>query len=555
MSCVGPTTGSPLEGDRRLAVDSIIRRASSCAARESGTWTAIWSPSKSALKAKQTNGWIWMAEPSTRTGMKAWMPRRCSVGARLSSTGWSLMTSSSTSQTSGRTRVDDALGALDVVGEALLDELAHDERLEQLERHLLGQPALVQLELGADDDDRPARVVDALAQQVLAEAALLALEHVGQALQAMVAGAADGAAAAAVVDQRVARLLEHALLVANDDLGRAQLEQPLQAVVAVDDAAVEVVQVGRGETAAVELDHWAQVGRNNGQDGQDHPLGPVAAAPEGLDQAKPLDRLLAPLSGRGADLGMEPLAQFVELHPADQLAYRFGAHAGTEQARTTAHTRTVFAVKFAIAEAIERRLGQQHARLESLDLVARAADLFLRPLGLALEAFLLSLDGGVVLKPLILDLAAHAVFLEGLALLDLGIDPFDLGGGGLVETRHGALAALVTGAHDHFAGGGEDDRLGGSGTAQLLDLGVGRLLRLDELGGQGRALLLALALEGGQPFVELVLAPVEVGQQLVFEVGQRLSAAATTAFGFLFELGSMRARASSSTQVTMYRAK
>jgi hypothetical protein len=62
-----------------------------------------------------------------------------------------------------------------------LDELAHDERLEQLERHLLGQPALVELELRTDDDDRAARVVDALAEQVLAEPALLALEHVAEA--------------------------------------------------------------------------------------------------------------------------------------------------------------------------------------------------------------------------------------------------------------------------------------------------------------------------------------------------------------------------------------
>ena len=43
----------------------------------------------------------------------------------------------------------DALGALDVVGEALLHELAHDEGLEELEGHLLGQAALVQLEVGA----------------------------------------------------------------------------------------------------------------------------------------------------------------------------------------------------------------------------------------------------------------------------------------------------------------------------------------------------------------------------------------------------------------------
>ena len=45
---------------------------------------------------------------------------------------------------------------------------------KQLERHLLWQTALVQLELRTDDDDRAAGVVDALAEQVLAEAALFA---------------------------------------------------------------------------------------------------------------------------------------------------------------------------------------------------------------------------------------------------------------------------------------------------------------------------------------------------------------------------------------------
>ena len=104
MSWVGATTGLPSAGDSRLAVDSSIVRASSWAAVESGTWTAIWSPSKSALNAVQTSGWIWMAEPSTRTGMKAWMPSRWSVGARFRSTGWSVMTSSRTSQTTGTTR-------------------------------------------------------------------------------------------------------------------------------------------------------------------------------------------------------------------------------------------------------------------------------------------------------------------------------------------------------------------------------------------------------------------------------------------------------------------
>jgi hypothetical protein len=36
-----------------------------------------------------------------RSGSKAWIERRCSVGARFSKTGWPLVTSSRMSQTSG----------------------------------------------------------------------------------------------------------------------------------------------------------------------------------------------------------------------------------------------------------------------------------------------------------------------------------------------------------------------------------------------------------------------------------------------------------------------
>src|SRR5439155_25381049 len=133
----------------------------------------------------------------------------------------------------GRDPLDVALRALDVVREAALDELAHDERLEELERHLLRKAALVQLEVVADDDDRAAGVVHALAKQVLPEPALLAAEHVREGLQLVVPGPRDGASAAAVVHEGVDRLLEHALLVADDDLGRAELKQTLEPVVPI----------------------------------------------------------------------------------------------------------------------------------------------------------------------------------------------------------------------------------------------------------------------------------------------------------------------------------
>ena len=85
--------------------------------------------------------------------------------------------------------LDHPLRGLDVLRVLEVDEPLHDERLEQLERHLLRQAALPQRELRPDDDDRTARVVDALAEQVLAEPALLALQHVGERLQRAVARA------------------------------------------------------------------------------------------------------------------------------------------------------------------------------------------------------------------------------------------------------------------------------------------------------------------------------------------------------------------------------
>ena len=110
----------------------------------------------------------------------------------------------------------------------------------------------MQLELRTDDDDRTARVIDALAEQILPETAALALDHVGQRLERTLVGAGHRLAATAVIEQRVDGFLEHALFVAHDDFRRLEFEQALQPVVAVDDAAVEVVEIGRREAAAVE---------------------------------------------------------------------------------------------------------------------------------------------------------------------------------------------------------------------------------------------------------------------------------------------------------------
>ncbi len=87
MSWLGSATGRPSEGLSTLLDEIMSTRASVWLSNESGTCTAIWSPSKSALNAAQTSGWIRIALPSTSTGSNAWIPSRCSVGARFRSTG------------------------------------------------------------------------------------------------------------------------------------------------------------------------------------------------------------------------------------------------------------------------------------------------------------------------------------------------------------------------------------------------------------------------------------------------------------------------------------
>ena len=165
----------------------------------------------------------------------------------------------------------------------------------------MGRPHWCSSERRADDDDRAAGVVDALAEQVLAEPALLALQHVREALERPVARTGHGPAAPSVVEQGVDGLLQHPLLVVDDDLGGAEVEQALQAVVAVDDPAVEVVEVGGGEAATVELHHRAQLGRDHRHRVEDHGarvVGPTAvgvAAVEGRDDLQPLDGLLLAL--------------------------------------------------------------------------------------------------------------------------------------------------------------------------------------------------------------------------------------------------------------------
>ena len=73
-------------------------------------------------------------------------------------------------------------------------------------------------------DDRTTRIVDALSEKVLTEAALLTLQHVGQRLQRAVTRASDRAAATAIIKERINSLLQHPLFVIDNDLWRPEVE-------------------------------------------------------------------------------------------------------------------------------------------------------------------------------------------------------------------------------------------------------------------------------------------------------------------------------------------
>ena len=111
--------------------------------------------------------------------------------------------------------------------------------------------------------------------------------------------------------------------------------------------------------------------------------GRVPGSAERLDEAQPLDGLLAAHAGGGPDLAVQVGGERLEVHARDALTDRLGAHARAEQPGRATHAAAVLAVELAEVPAVERGLGQQLARLEPRDLVLGLADLLLEAFGLA----------------------------------------------------------------------------------------------------------------------------------------------------------------------------
>ena len=253
-------------------------------------------------------------------------------------------------------------------------------------------------------------------------------------------GPVTGPAAATVVEQCVDGLLQHALFVVDDDLRRTEVEQALETVVAVDHAAVQVVEVGGGETATVELDHRAQFRRDHRHRVEDHRLGVVAATAvlvttvERRDDLEALDRLLLALRAErlaARVARVDRLAELdlllVEVDPVDERLDRLGAGAALEVlAVLVAHLAPQHLVFDDLARVQRAELVPGAGDEIELDLVA-LADAFDLLVGFLLDlldvgglgVFLLRL-GGRALELLVpaIDGELH-LLLDGVALFEV----------------------------------------------------------------------------------------------------------------------------------------
>ena len=113
--------------------------------------------------------------------------------------------------------------------------------------------------------------------------------------------------------------------------GALSSSRRLQAVVAVDDAAVQVVEVGGREAAAVQRHQRTQVRRQHRQHGHHHPLRTVARLEEGFDQLDALGQALE-LGFRtgGGDLFLQADHLRLQVDRAQQVVHGLGAHRGVE---------------------------------------------------------------------------------------------------------------------------------------------------------------------------------------------------------------------------------
>ena len=219
---------------------------------------------------------------------------------------------------------------LEVGSHASGNQFMHDERFEEFDSHFLWQAALVHLQFWSDYNYGTAGVVHTLTKKVLTETALLTFQHVGEGLERAVARSGYRSSAAAVIDNGIHSFLEHTLFISYDDFRSTQFEKSLQTVISVDNTAIEIVQVGGSETAAIELNHWTQFRRNNRQHGENHPFRSVLGLDERFYFFQTTDAANLTLTASGSDVFLKCRFHLVKIQFFQQGLDGFCPHACLE---------------------------------------------------------------------------------------------------------------------------------------------------------------------------------------------------------------------------------
>ena len=165
--------------------------------------------------------------------------------------------------------------ATHIVRQFTFDNLSHDKRFEKFERHAFRQTTFVNIQSRTDDDYRTTGIIHTFTEQILTEATLFTFEDIRERTQlTFLAGSGEHGftMTSIVVNESVHRFLQHAFFIATNNFRRIEFEQTRETIVAVDHAAIEIIQIGSGKTTTIKGDHWAQIRRNHRNIFHNHPF-------------------------------------------------------------------------------------------------------------------------------------------------------------------------------------------------------------------------------------------------------------------------------------------
>ena len=169
----------------------------------------------------------------------------------------------------------------------------------------------------------------------MTEATLLTLQHIAEGFQWTLVGTSDDPTTTAVVEQRINRFLQHPLFVTNDDVRCAQLNKTLKTVVAINHAAIQVVQVGSRKTTAIKWDQWTQLWRDHRDHCQNHPFRTVAGFNKAFDDLQTLDDLLWLQFASGFfQVSTQLLCFAIKVDLGQHFTNSFSANVGLERVHT-----------------------------------------------------------------------------------------------------------------------------------------------------------------------------------------------------------------------------